>query len=118
MPHETTPPLDATKLKQGDICVSVSYLDEALLVPIVETFVFIGVDILNKGGNELFFQSAESYFSNGPYRAGDNSTDNKECLLVAPPDTLSNMFDVQHASEVIERCAERWRLRHNRFEAD
>ena len=57
----------AESLRSGNIYFVVSYLDESLLVPVVETLVFLGRDILREGGNRLFFQDAESYYADGPF---------------------------------------------------
>jgi hypothetical protein len=109
MTHQAARPVTATELESGGLYLSVSYLDGDLLIPIVETFIFLGKDIFSEGAEGLYFQNAESYFTNGAYRVDEDRVEEQDRLLVATPDNLSNMFDIANASDAMAHCAERWR---------
>ena len=48
-------------LKEGQVYFSVQYVDEDLLVPTIETLVFVGMYLGPDRENRLRFQDAESY---------------------------------------------------------
>lgn len=99
-------PVSVADLKKGNVYISVSYLDEQLLVPIVETLIFLDVDIFREGCDLLFFQHAESFFERGEFVPGASD---REELLVAEPDGLNNIFTVPNGSDALTLCAGRWR---------
>jgi hypothetical protein len=106
-PKATIRPVSVTDLNNSDTYLSVSYLDDQLLIPIVETIVFLGCDIFAEGGDTLYFQYAESYFEQGAFVPGVSQQ--REPLLAATPDGLNNIFTVPNGSEALVLCAERWR---------
>jgi hypothetical protein len=101
-------PVTADNLRSGEVYFSVSYVDEDLLIPVVETFVFLGRDFYKEDVDSLFFQRAESYFAGGP-RGHD-----ADGLLAAAPEELNNMFELSGAVDALARCAERWKRRSER----
>ncbi|NOT39067.1 MAG: hypothetical protein HOP13_01085 [Alphaproteobacteria bacterium] len=107
MENKIVSPVTTDDLRSGEVYFSISYLDESLLIPTMETFVFLGRDLFREGGNHLFFQRAESYAAGRP-RAREKDRPNQ--LLEAKPDELSNMFDLAGAVDALARCDERRRL--------
>lgn len=53
-------PVNVSSLQVGQIYVALNFLDDGLLLPVLEPVVFIGQD-LEPGERALYFQDAESY---------------------------------------------------------
>ena len=54
-------PVTADVLKEGDIYFDVGFVDDNMLVPIMEPVVFIGRNLGDGDVNEFYFQDFESY---------------------------------------------------------
>ena len=102
-------PVLAEDLRKGTIYLSLCYLDEQLLVPVMETLVFLGSDIFGERDGLFYFQRAESYFEHGEFVP--IMIEHNERLVAAAPDGLSNIFAVPDGSDALALCAERWRQR-------
>src|SRR5215207_3424001 len=55
---EVVSPLE---LKEGSIYFSVTFLDEEMLIPTMEAFVYIGRDLESEDSGQLYFQDAVSH---------------------------------------------------------
>lgn len=91
-------------LKPGAVCLTVAFLDEAMLVPVVETFVFLGRDLFADGDGRYYFEPAEAHFSPRSRKQGSRRATG---LLAPTAHGLSNIYDVAAACEVLKRCAAR-----------
>jgi hypothetical protein len=54
-------PVSASVLNPGEVYFSVQFLDENLLIPTMEPFVFLGKNLSGDDEDCLYFQSFESY---------------------------------------------------------
>ena len=58
---EYAEPVSATELREGDVYFALNYVDCDLLVPVVETVVFIGRDLEPDDVGQVYIQDVESY---------------------------------------------------------
>lgn len=56
-------PVSADELQEGEVYFSVRYVDEEMLIPTMDTLVFIGRDLEPGHSGELYFQDVDSYRS-------------------------------------------------------
>jgi hypothetical protein len=56
-------PVRPDQLKTGQVYWAVKFVDQAMLIPLLEPRVFIGRDLEDGEPGELYFQDAQSYFS-------------------------------------------------------
>lgn len=93
--------MDARKFIVGNTYYLVTYADEQLRVPLIETYFYLGTDILGDQGRpedtRWYFQEADSYLEDGPYKpGGDGST---KTLLIAASDMLDAFLDIAGLSD-------------------
>jgi len=99
-------PVSSRVLKEGDVYFSVQYADENLLVPIVETLVFVGRYIGSDGVNRLRFQDIGSH-SQG-IRYGSPGAE-EACFQSPTEDGIKHIFEYEGALDELMRCAIRRR---------
>ena len=54
-------PVSSADLKEGTVYFTVNYIDDDLLIPTVETIVFIGRDLQPGDSGRVYFQDIDSY---------------------------------------------------------
>lgn len=92
-------PISATELKEGTVYFSVTFVDDAMCIPIMETLVFIG----KKEKGYLQFQDVESYRRGVRY---DSATDDDQATFFQCfDDELKNIFEYEHALDVLMHCS-------------
>ena len=99
-------PISAQVLKEGQVYFSVHYVDEDLLIPLVETLVFVGRYVSSEGANLLRFQDI------GSYRQGMRfgSPDAEEASFQSSTESeVNHIFEYEHALDELMRCALRRR---------
>lgn len=108
-------PVTASTLREGEVYFSVQFADDDMSIPIVETFVFVGVnldadldadmDADGAGGDRFYFQDAASYLDGRPWDADDDDVS----LFVQPVENLSHIFEYEQALEELMKCSLRRR---------
>lgn len=87
-------PVTAAALVVGEIYFSVQFIDDELLVPVMETLVFIGKDLIDGDSKGIcYFQDAESY------RSGIRFPSEEGGFYGQPADQLKHIFDYEKALE-------------------
>ncbi|MBD9415238.1 hypothetical protein IB234_11805 [Pseudomonas sp. PDM16] len=84
----------------------VTYLDRELLVPKIDTCMYLGMDILQVDGS-YYFQDAETYHDNGKWLPGLDTLEFK--ILCMKEDFLENVFDysgLQRQIELIKKAGQ------------
>lgn len=101
-------PISFDELKQGAIYFSVSYVDDQLLMPMVEPLIYIGEN-LDAGdvGRVSYFQDASSYRQG--IRHGSPSKEGEATFFAASEGKMPPIFEYERALDELLRCALRRR---------
>lgn len=97
-------PVTPSDLRKDQSYFMVTYVDEDMLVPVVQTLIFLGRNATGKHPGFLCFQDAESFFDLGPYPQKKRGPGD---LYVCPDEGLSNIFTLEKALKSLSRCLER-----------
>lgn len=95
-----------SELVKGSTYFMVSYVDDDLLIPIVEPMVFLGRSIHGDADGKLYFQNAESFTHHGPY---PEATDGDQDVFAFPDEGLGSILNLDEAVEELQRCLARKR---------
>ena len=100
-------PVSATALRESDIYFLVQYADKDLLIPKMQTVVFLGWRENGQKDRRALFQDIESH------RAGvsfETATDDERLdFLSQPEDQLNAIFEFEKALNNLMRCSLRRR---------
>lgn len=100
-------PVTPGDLRSGAVYFSVQFVDEDLLVPVVQPLVFLGKDLPGAAQGHLSFQDFESYRQGVRYHsAGDND---RHFFQIAAPSNIKHIFEYERALDVLMSCALRRR---------
>jgi hypothetical protein len=77
---EYAEPVLANELREGEIYFSVNYVDDDMLIPVMETVVFIGRNLEPGDVGQVYFQDVESHREGVRYAGEIISTDFAACL--------------------------------------
>ena len=100
-------PILTASLEVGAEYFSVQYADEQLLIPIVETWIYVGRGLDKSEPDLLYFQDVGSYRQGIRY---GNSGEETASFQTGGEGGLKHMFDFEHALEELMKCS----LRRNR----
>jgi len=95
-------PVAADNLREGEVYFSVQYADEALLVPIVETLVFTGVEKDEGGLSICHFQDLTSH-QQGIKRGSPEAEG--ALFYFQPTNQLGHIFEYQFGLDELIRCS-------------
>ena len=98
---ETVPPED---LKVGTVYFAVYFVDDEMLIPVVEPKVFIGSDLDPERPGKFHFQDIDSYRQGVRY---ESSTEDDDAIFETG--TERHIFEYEKALDVLMRCALRRR---------
>lgn len=102
---EYAEPVAASDLREGGLYFSVTYADDGMLMPLVETMVFVGAGLDNDGENNLYFQDVES-FRRG-VKFNPNEDDVNADFFVCESSELNAVFSLEKAIDELHRCSQR-----------
>jgi hypothetical protein len=94
-------PVTASKLTPGEVYFMVTYVDNHMLLPEIQTLVFLGRDVAGDKDNCLYFQNVESYVTLGPY---PNNAQGSGDLYSCTDNQLNNIFEFDNAIDEFLRC--------------
>jgi hypothetical protein len=95
-------PVPAGELKEGEIYFSVNYIDDDMLIPIMETLVFVGRNLEPEDSGELYFQDIASY------RRGvrlSTATKDDYARFILEPEKKPWVFHYEQALELLMQCS-------------
>jgi hypothetical protein len=95
-------PVLATSLKEGAVYWSVQYADEDILIPLMETLVFVGKNLDGNEADLLYFQDVESYRQG--VRHGSKEEDMAKFHL-RREQNLRHIFEFEQALEELLKCS-------------
>jgi hypothetical protein len=96
-------PVTADALKHGEVYLSVQFADENMLIPIVETWAFVGKGLDPENTERhLYFQDVESYLNGVRYGSpgAENAT-----FQVALEGNTHHIFEYEQALEELMKCS-------------
>ncbi len=96
-------PIPASELKEGSVYFSLTFVDDEMLIPTMETLIFAGRDLDTNFSGRLYFQDIDSYRNGVRYESaaeGDYAT-----FYECTEDNLNNIFDFEHALDVLLGCS-------------
>lgn len=96
-------PVTANKLREGHVYFSVTYADDDMQIPIMETLVFVGANLYPGDRERVYFQDIGSH-RNG-VRYDSENPDVAARFFVCPKDKLKHFFEYEQALEELMRCS-------------
>lgn len=99
----TARPVTASELKNGSVYFGINYVDDDLLIPVMETLVFIGRDLEPGDSGLVYFQDIGSYLRGVRY--GKVSEEDFAEFFAGSENEVSHIFEYEHALEKLRRCA-------------
>jgi hypothetical protein len=95
-------PVRMDSLKNGEIYFSLQYADDALLIPVMETWVYAGEKLgPDDVEGHLYFQDVESYLQRVCYQT---RTDENSTFQVAKKGNTNHIFEFEKAVEELMKC--------------
>lgn len=95
-------PVSNAELSLGSVYFSVTFADNEMCIPIIETFCFIGRDLENEDSGCVYFQDIDSYKRGVRY---ESATDKDDLVLyTCSTNDLNNVFIFEKAIDVLLRC--------------
>jgi len=107
-PRELKPfaePITKDELKEGSIYFFIEYIGEDMLIPSMETVVFIGRNLEADDVGRVYFQDIESYQEGVRYDSATDSPSPLTRFYECSDREVNHVFDFDHALEELMRCA-------------
>ncbi len=101
-------PVNIDDLQIGLVYFSVQFLDEDMVVPILQPLVFLGTNLSGERENKYYFVDYEAY-SQG-IRSIPTSDRELGVFQVASRSNLKHIFEYERALDVLMACALRRRM--------
>jgi hypothetical protein len=101
-------PVSAEELAEGQVYFSVRYIDEEMLIPTVDTLVFIGLDLEPGDSGKLYFQDVDSYMQGVRFAtaSGDDGA-----LFITESADKPWIFQFDQALDLLLACSIRRKAR-------
>ena len=96
-------PVSASELDKGAVYFAVNYVDDDMLIPLVETLVFVGKNLEPEDVGVAYFQDVESYREGVRY--GWDADDGSATFQSGPENELKHIFTYEHALDELMRCS-------------
>ena len=100
---EYAEPVSANELREGEIYFSVNYVDDDMLVPVMETIVFIGRNLEPGDVGQVYFQDVESHREGVRY--GWDREDGLAKFQTGSENEVSNILEYEQALDALMRCS-------------
>jgi len=100
---EYAEPVEAGQLEPGCVYFAVQFLDEEMLVPILEPWVFLGRDLRKGDVHLLYFQSFESH--SGGLTLQSATQRDRESFQITSERGIKHIFEYDRALDVLMTCA-------------
>jgi len=96
-------PVSLKDLRKGEIYFAVQYLDAALKVPVIETLVFIGIDLNQGDHGRVYFQTANSYQEGLRFELAAKK--DMKSFRTQAENQLKHIFEFESALNEIMKCS-------------
>ena len=96
------------QLEVGSVYFFITYVDDQMLIPTMETVVFVGRNLEAGDVGQVYFQDIDSYRQGVRYSAPNPEEREAHCFT-GSEDELGHVFDYEHALEELMKCSLRRR---------
>lgn len=96
-------PVLSTELEEGKVYFAVNYVDEQMLIPVMETLVFVGRNLEPGDAGKVYFQDVESFREGVRY--GSDLEDELARFHTGSENMLGHIFDYERALDVLMHCS-------------
>ena len=100
---EYAEPVSANELSEGKIYFSLNYVDDDMLIPVMETVVFIGRNLEPGDVGQVYFQDVESHREG--IRYGRDKEDGWAKFQTGSENEVSHIFEYEQALDALMRCS-------------
>jgi len=100
-------PVSGAGLKEGSVYFSVNYVDDEMLIPTVEPFVFVGRNLDPDDAGQVYFQDVDSYLKGVRHDSAGNNEQAR--FWSGSEEEINHIFDYEPALDELMRCALRRR---------
>lgn len=94
-------PVSSSELKEGSVYFFVNYVDDDMLIPNMETVVFVGRNLEANDIGLVYFQDIDSYRAGVRY----DSTDKDESAVFQCGSETGHVFEFEKALEQLMMCS-------------
>ena len=95
-------PAPAAELAEGEVYFSVRYVDEDMLIPTMDTLVFIGKDLGQGDAGKLYFQDVDSYLQGVRFAT---ASDDDGALFTTESVDKPWIFQFEQALDLLLKCS-------------
>jgi hypothetical protein len=96
-------PVSASALKEGSVYFSVNFVDEEMLIPVMEPVVFIGRNLAPNDAGRVYFQDIDSYRRGVRYSTA--MEEDEPVFHSGSEDSMSHVFEFERALDVLMKCS-------------
>lgn len=100
-------PISANELEKGAIYFFVDFADEEMLIPTMDTVVYLGENLEPGDENQVYFQDIDSF--NRGVRYGSEGDGDYALFQTGSKNELGHVFDYEHALDQLLACSLRRR---------
>ncbi len=100
-------PISSSDLREGEVYFSVNYVDDDMLLPTMETVVFIGRNLQPGDSGQVYFQDIDSY--RGGVRYESATEEDYVEFSTGSENEVSHIFTYEKALEELMKCSLRRR---------
>jgi len=101
-------PVLIEELEPGSVYFSVNFVDNDMLIPVIETLVFIGRNLDGEDKETLYFQDVDSY--NQGIRYESATSKDYVRFFHCPESDAGNVFKYENALDELMRCSLRRKI--------
>ncbi len=95
--------VSSTELREDEVYFAVNFVDDEMLIPIMETLVFVGRNFEPDDIGKVYFQDVESHREGVQY-TGDSDVGWAK-FISGSENELGHIFDYEHALEALMWCS-------------
>ena len=100
---EYSNPVSSDDLREGEIYFALNFSDAEMLVPLIETIVFIGRNLVPEDSNEAYFQDLTSFKEGVPYEWEIDTR--KATFYSGSMDSLGHIFTYEQLLNELLKCS-------------
>jgi hypothetical protein len=100
-------PVPASDLKEGSIYFFVNFVDDEMLLPTLEPFVFIGKNLEKDDSGRVYFQDVDSFQRGIAYDS--EGEDRSATFYSGSENELGHIFEHERALDILMACSLRRR---------
>lgn len=95
-------PVSADELTEGEVYFSVRYIDGDMLIPTMDTLVFVGKDLGQGDAGKLYFQDVDSYLQGVRFAT---ASDDDSALFTTESVDKPWIFQFEQALDLLLKCS-------------